>query len=256
MYSVVIIDDEMPARLNLINLLAPFPDFQVIGEASNGEDAIALCEEKLPDVVFLDIQLQDMDGFEIADQLLKFPQVPKIVFITAYNQYAVNAFEFSAIDYLLKPVDEERFAKTIHKLREELQVGPQQVLASMQELLRRHLDAGYGKQKLTLEKDGKLFVLTMGDIIYIETVDRNTKVVTKRGDFITNTSMAEWEERLKDHGFFRPHRSFLINLDEIDEIVLWFHNSLQLKMRGIKDQQIPISRNKLKEFKTLVGMEN
>lgn len=255
MITVIIIDDEMPARMHLKSLLHPYNEFQYVGEAESGEDAILLCQEKQPDVVFLDIQLQDMDGFEIATQLLKLRKVPKIVFATAYNEYAIEAFEYSALDYLQKPVKNERFAKTIEKLREELKSPEFDAMNKVQLLLQHHLSKNTKKQKITLEKDGKLFVLDYKDIIIIETEERNTKVISNRGEFITSTSMVEWEEKLQFYGFFRPHRSFLINLDEIDEIVLWFNNSLQIKMKGYKDKDIPISRNRLKEFKNLVGFE-
>ncbi len=256
LYSVIIIDDEMPARLSLKNLLSKFTDFTLSGEASNGEDAIELCKDKQPDVVFLDIQLQDMTGFDIANALIKQKKVPKIIFVTAFNEYAIKAFEYSAVDYLLKPVDEKRFDKTMIKLMEELKNNPQSALESVHQLLKKHLQLEHNKQKITLEKDGKLYVVTLKDIIFIETEERNTKVISKRGIFITNTSMLEWEERLQPYGFYRPHRSFLINLDEIDEIVLWFNNSLQVKMRGYGGNNIPISRNKLKEFKELVGLDS
>ena len=255
-YEVIIVDDEVPARLNLISLLSSFPDFQVVGEASNGEDAIDLCREKLPDVVFLDIQLQDMTGFDIANELMSLTKIPKIVFVTAYNEYAIKAFEYSAVDYLLKPMEESRFKKTMQKLGNELKSNPNVALDSVQQLLKKHLQVEHNKQKITLEKDGRLVVLSFKDIVIIETEERNTKVISKRGEFITNTSMQEWEERLEQYGFFRPHRSFLINLDEIDEVVLWFNNSLQVKMRGYEAGNIPISRNKLKEFKELVGLDH
>ena len=255
MSTVIVIDDEMPARMHIRSLLSLYPDFQFIGEACSGEDAIQICQEKLPDVVFLDIQLQDMDGFEIASQLIKLTKVPKIVFVTAYNEYAIEAFDYSAFDYLLKPVKDSRFDKTIEKLRDELIKPETDAIKRVQLLLQRHLELNHKKQKITLENDGKLFVLDYSDILIIETEERNTKVITNRGDFITTTSMVEWEEKLQAHGFFRPHRSFLINLDEIDEIVLWFNNSLQIKMKGYKDKNIPISRNKLKDFKELVGFE-
>ncbi|SET67480.1 two component transcriptional regulator, LytTR family [Natronincola peptidivorans] len=254
-YKVIIADDEMPARLNLINLLNQYSAFEVIGQASDGEDTIILCKEKLPDIVFLDIQLQDMTGFDVAAKLIKLSKVPKIVFVTAYNQYALDAFEYSAVDYLLKPVDENRFMKTVEKLKKDLKASPEMALNQVQELLERHLLMEHKNQKITLEKDDKLFVLSLKDIVYIETEDRNTKVVSKRGKFTTSFSMVEWEDRLTKHGFFRPHRSYLMNLDEINEVVLWFNNSLQVKMRGYEDKPIPISRNKVKEFKELVGLE-
>ena len=254
-YTVIIVDDEMPARLNLINMLKLYSDFKVIGEASDGEDALQLCSEKLADVVFLDIKLRDMTGFDIADKLIELPKPPKIVFVTAYNKYAIDAFEYSAVDYLLKPVDEGRFNKTIKKLKNDLKDSPQKALKQVQILLERHLSIEHKNKKITLEKDDKLYVLSLKDIIFIETEDRNTKVVSKRGDFITTIPIGEWEERLMKFDFFRPHRSFLINLDEIDEIVLWFNNNHHLKMRGIDDITIPISRNKAKEFKELVGLE-
>ena len=255
MSTVIVIDDEMPARMHIKSLLNAYADFQFIGEASSGEDAILICQEKLPDVVFLDIQLQDMDGFEITTELVKLPKLPIIVFVTAFNEYAIEAFEYSAFDYLQKPVKDTRFNKTIEKLREELKSDETEALKKVQLLLQKHLELNHKKQKITLEKDGKLFVLDYQDILIIETEERNTKVISNRGEFITTFSMVEWEEKLQSHGFFRPHRSFLINLDEIDEIVLWFNNSLQIKMKGCKDKSIPISRNKLKEFKEMVGFE-
>lgn len=255
MNTVIIIDDEMPARMHLKCLLKPYHDFLYAGEAGNGEDAILLCQDKVPDVVFLDIQLQDMDGFEIAAQLIKLKKAPKIVFVTAFNEYAIEAFEYSAIDYLQKPVKDDRFAKTIERLREELRSPEFDAVKRVQLLLQNHLEMNHRKQKITLEKDGKLFVLDYRDLIIIETEERNTKVISSRGEFVSSISMGEWEEKLQAHGFFRPHRSFLINLDEIDQIVLWFNNSLQIKMKGCKDKDIPISRNKLKHFKNLVGFE-
>ncbi len=254
-YSVMIVDDEMPARLNLINMLEQYSDFHVVAEASEGEDAIQLCTEKLVDVVFLDIKLQDMTGFDIASEIVGLPKVPKIVFVTAYNEYAIDAFEYSAVDYLLKPVDENRFNKTIEKLRRDLMEFPQETLNQVHNLLEKHLYIERKNQKITLEKDDKLYVLCMKDIVFIETRDRNTKVVSKRGNFTTTIPIGEWEGRLTKFGFFRPHRSFLINLDEIDEVELWFNNSLQIKMKGHGDK-IPISRNRVKEFKELVGLEN
>ncbi|AOY76193.1 LytR/AlgR family response regulator transcription factor [Clostridium formicaceticum] len=254
-YTVVVVDDELPARRNITSLLNPYSDFQVIGEACDGEDGIQLIKEKMPDIVFLDIQLQDMTGFDIAAELINSVKVPKIVFATAFNHYAIDAFEYAAIDYLLKPVDEERFFKTIQKLRNDLKNSTEIALKQVQCLIERHLSMEAKSQKITLEKDDKLYVLSLNDIIFVETEERNTKVVSKRGEFTTTFSMAEWEDRLSKHGFFRPHRSFLINLDEIDQVVLWFNNSFQVKMRGSRDKTIPISRNKVKEFKELVGLE-
>ncbi|QUH27139.1 LytR/AlgR family response regulator transcription factor [Serpentinicella alkaliphila] len=254
-YQVVIVDDEMPARMNILNLISQHDDFVVVGEASSGTEAVKLCEKAMPDIVFLDIQLQDMTGLDVAAMLIKLPSHPKIVFVTAFNEYAIKAFEFSVVDYLLKPIDEKRFIMTINKLRREVKYSSQTTIDAVHILIKKHLQLEHSKQKISLEKDGKLFVLSPRDIIYIETSNRNTKVISSRGDFISSLSISDWDERLQEHGFFRPHRSFLINLDEIDEIILWFHNSLQIKMRGHKNN-IPISRNKLKEFKEKVGLEN
>ncbi|ABR47578.1 two component transcriptional regulator, LytTR family [Alkaliphilus metalliredigens QYMF] len=253
--KILIVDDERPARLNLINSLKDYGQFQVVAEASNGEDAIGFCKENTVDIVFLDIQLQDMTGFDVANELMALHRVPKIIFATAYNQYAIEAFEYSAIDYLLKPIDDIRFKKTMEKLLQEKEVHSEKALDKVKVLLEKHLDTEHKKQKITLEKEGKLFVLCINDIIFIETDERNTKVVSKRGIFISNVTMVEWTERLEQYGFFRPHRSFLINLDEIDEVIPWFNHSFQVKMRGYGQGDIPISRNKAKVFKGLVGLD-
>jgi DNA-binding LytR/AlgR family response regulator len=258
--KVLIVDDEMPARKQVRHLLEKnFSPENIVCEADNGEEAIKIISSEVPDVVFLDIHLHDMSGLDIASFMVENGINSKVVFITAYDKYALKAFEYYAVDYLLKPIEEDRFIKTIAKVEESFKSkaldshSPNSI--SIERLLREHLQKEHTQSKITLERDDRFYVLSVLDIIYIETEDRNTKLATKKGVFRSNLNLCQWLDKLPNEKFFRTHRSFIVNTDEIEEVVLWFNNSLQLKMRGIKDTNIPISRGNLKSFKELMGIQ-
>ncbi len=262
--EVLIVDDEMPARKQLRSLIEEFKNTEMgIREAKSGEEALDYLTREVFDVVFLDIQLQDMTGLEIAEEMGLRKVSTKIVFVTAYDEYALKAFDYAAVDYLLKPIEDQRFEKTLQRIEEEYHArqakGRELVdnpLSSVERLLKEHLMAEHQSQKLTLEREDRLYVMDVQDVIYVETEEGNTKVVTNKGDFSSNLTLTEWEDKLPEPPFFRTHRSFLVNLEKVEEVVSWFNNSLQVKMKDRGDHLIPVSRSKTKNFKKKMNIQN
>lgn len=258
---ILIVDDEMPARKHLRALIEEFKKSPVdMVEANSGEEALNKLKREVFDVVFLDIQLQDMTGLEIAEEMVARGYRSKIVFVTAYNQYALKAFDYAAVDYLLKPIEDQRFEKTLRRLeKEQIRTREKEIespLSTVEQLLKEHLKTEHQPKKITLERDDRLYVVDMSEIIYIETDERCTKVITEKGDFLSNLTLTDWEEKLWDPPFFRAHRSYLVNLEKIQEVVYWFNNSLQIKMEEHPDQLIPVSRSKTKSFKERMDIQN
>lgn len=250
---ILVVDDEVPARKQLRALIEEFGNNVVIEEANSGETALNLLKKEAFDVVFLDIHLQDLTGLDIAEEMVSRGYSSKIVFVTAYDKYALKAFEYAAVDYLLKPIDEKRFEKTLSHMEREFEKNKEmQVdspLSEVKKLLKEHLKEDHRRKKLTLERDDRLYVLDLEEVLYIETEEGSTKLITKKGDFFSNLTLTEWEEKLPDPPFFRTHRSFLVNLEEVKEVLYWFNNALQLKIEDNTDRVIPVSRSNTRSFK-------
>ncbi len=251
---ILIVDDEMPARRQLQALIKEYGRIPLtIEEANSGEMALNQLKKEAFDVVFLDIHLQDLTGLDIAEEMIKRGYSSKIVFVTAYDDYALRAFEYFAVDYLLKPIEEERFKKTLQRLEGEFENNRQRQrensLSTVEKLIKEHLKEEHQSRKLTLERDDRHYVVDIKEILYVETEVGNTIVRTKKGDFCSNLTLTEWEGKLPDPPFFKTHRSFLVNLEEIQEVLHWFNNSLQLKMEENSEKMVPVSRSNTKRFK-------
>lgn len=259
--KILIVDDEMPARKQLQALLEEFhttkPEIQ---EARSGEEALRFLIGEDFDAVFLDIQLQDMTGLEIAEEMVSRRISTKIVFVTAYDQHALKAFDYAAVDYLLKPIEEQRFKVALDRIEKEYRDRKREPaenpLDSVERLLKEHMVQEHLPKKLTLEHEDRLYVMDMQEVIYVETEEGNTKVVTAKGDFFSGLTLTEWEEKLPDPPFLRVHRSFLVNLEKVEEVVSWFNNALQIKMKVRGEQLIPVSRSKTKSFKKRMNIQN
>lgn len=262
--KILIVDDEMPARKQVENLLKEYskgiPEIQ---EARSGEEALEKLKAESFDAVFLDIHLQDLTGLEVAREMVQNKLPTKIVFVTAFDQYAIEAFDCFAVNYLLKPLEEERFQRTLQRIEAELgsegkrlKGKPHNPLASVEALLQKHLEKEHRAQKITLEKEDRLYVFDPLEILFIETEERSTKVTTAKGEFFSSQSLRDWESQLPEELFFRSHRSFLVNLEEIEEVIYWFNHALQLKIRGIDHTKVPISRTNTKAFKKRMGIQN
>ncbi|MBS4537820.1 response regulator transcription factor [Clostridium sp. D2Q-11] len=256
MIRAMIVDDELPAREELRYLLEKHKDIEIIEEAKNGLEALNIIKENILDVIFLDINMPKISGIEVASEVLnyKIEKVPLIVFITAYDDYAIKAFELNAIDYLLKPIGDKRLNKALNKLRESLNNKGIQYEKRLSGLIKEiQGNKEYKYQKLTLYKDGMLFPIELKNIIMATVEDKNTTIITTTGKFIYHETLTHLEERINRGNFYRSHRSFLINIDYIEKIEPWFNNTFHIKLKGY-DEMIPVSRGQVKEFKMIMNI--
>lgn len=227
--SVLIADDEAPARRKLARFLTEHPDVQIVAEASNGIDAVDLIAMTKPQVVFLDINMPDLDGLGVAEMLARSDAPPAIVFVTAFDHYAVKAFETNALDYLLKPYDRERFDKTLARVRGSLEARPDrtQLAQTLSELRNEERFV----RRLLIPNDGRSFFVAAREIARLESDGNNVRVHTPRGVHALRSTLESLEARLDPAQFARVHRSHVVNIDEIAEIHPWFHGDYKILMR-------------------------
>jgi two-component system response regulator LytT len=254
--NTLIIDDEKPARDELAFLLKSFPEVSLVGQGKNGLDAVNLIKEHCPDLVFLDVQMPGLDGFGVIKKLVERKlRVPQIIFATAYDNYAVHAFEVNAVDYVLKPFDKGRVAKAIQRAKKmiEAHASPVERLES----LVGQLGTAKGAQpvKLLVKSQGRLFLLDAEEMVYAAIEDG---VITIHGKDFDGTSnfrtIEEMQASLDANVFWRAHRSYLININCIKEVVPWFKSSYMLKMNDKKQGEVPVSRAQTRRLRELLKM--
>lgn len=233
--NCIIVDDEYPAREELKYFINEFSNMKMEAEFEDSIKALEYIEENKPDIVFLDINMPKLDGMVLGKIINNFEKKIIIVFITAYKEHAVNAFEIEAFDYILKPYSEERIVNTLRRL-EKIQFVDKAI-----------------SNKITLKKNNKLRVISICDICYCEARERETIIYTSKEKFIENCSISEFYKKLPKNDFFRSHRSYIVNLEKIVEIIPWFNNTYMVKIQGI-DEEIPVSRNNINDFKHLMGI--
>lgn len=256
MLKALIVDDEYPARMELRFQLSNFPDVEIIGEATNAREALRLISALDYDVIFLDVQMPGMTGVELVKQLKGKEPMPKVVFVTAYENYAVPAFEMRAVDYLLKPFEPERLADTIQRLREMTGDGASAAAAS-----EKPAEDEEGAQKkhagltfLLTEKDDKQIPLPLNEIVYIFSEGYNVFVQTANDRLLTRYTLQELTERLPTNQFFRSHRSYLVNIFQVKEISPYFNGAYILKMKDKDSSEVIVSRSNVKRMKELFSM--
>jgi two-component system, LytTR family, response regulator LytT len=256
--SAVIVDDEQLARDELAFLLKDIGDIEVVAQGKNGVEAVSLIREHNPDLVFLDVQMPGLDGFGVIKKLLdrKVP-LPKIVFSTAFDQYAVKAFEVNAVDYLLKPFDKKRVAQSVRRARSTMESnGPS---ADKIETLVKMLESQRPQaSKILLKAAGRLFLVNQKDICFASIEDGIITVVTTGLSGMEGQTNCRTLEELLDsldpNLFWRAHRSFLVNINRIKEVVPWFKSSYQLRMDDKKQTEIPVSRAQTRRLRELFGL--
>jgi two-component system, LytTR family, response regulator LytT len=255
--SAVIVDDEQLARDELAYLLKHADDVNVVAQGKNGLEAVSLIKEHNPDVVFLDVQMPGLDGFGVIKKLLdkKIP-LPKIVFATAFDQYAVKAFEVNAVDYLLKPFDKKRVAQSVQRARSQ-QAG-EGLPGEKIDALVRMLQTPKQTSKILLKAVGRMFLVDQREICYASIEDGVITVVTAGPSGMEGHSNCRTLEELLDSLdpglFWRAHRSYLVNINRIREVVPWFKSSYQLRMDDKKQSEIPVSRAQTKRLRELFGL--
>lgn len=268
---MLLVDDEAPAREELKFLLRAFPDLVVAGEAEDGIAALEAFGRTEPDAVFLDIQIPGIQGIDLAATFSRMAEPPLIVFVTAYDSYAVRAFELNALDYLLKPISADRFAAAVRRIRDtalDREGRYREYLRSLRSLVKGYSascedesgdrggsDAGAPQSDyLTIYKDGRYCPLHFKRIACLKAEGGATRVFGENGEFLVYRPLHEFEEVLPKENFFQAHRSFIVNLCFIQHIDLWINGALQLELRNVPER-IPVSRTKTKDLKRLMNMQ-
>jgi len=277
--TAIIADDEELAREELAYLLDKIGGVEIVGQASNGIEAFDLVRTRRPDLAFMDVQMPGLDGFGVIKKLLaaqrERPQqlLPQIVFATAYDQYAVRAFEVNAVDYLLKPFDRVRVQRTIEKVRERLnvQIAARQVameernsapqLAAVLKMLEERPAAEakesekLGAGKVVVRAQNRLLLIDQKEICYASIEEGSISVVTQNAEGSSNCrTLDDLMTQLSPKDFWRVHRSFLVNIHHIREVVPWFKSSYQLRMNDRKQSEIPVSRTQTKRLRELFNL--
>jgi len=262
--TAVIVDDEPLARQELLYQLQAAGDIEVVAQGTNGIEAVELIHEHSPDVVFLDVQMPGLDGFAVLKKLLdRKTDPPQVVFATAFDQYAVRAFEVNAVDYLLKPFDRKRVLKTLDKVRARLagagttsdSSGEAKLDALLKLVEERTTPAKSNSGKVVLRAAGRLLLVDQKEICFAS-IEGGTITVTTRGvEGESNCrTLEELTDQLDPEAFWRAHRSFVVNIQHIREVVPWFKSSYQLRMDDPKKTEIPVSRAQTKRLRELFNL--
>jgi two-component system LytT family response regulator/two-component system response regulator LytT len=245
----VVADDEQPAREELCFLLGQMDGVKVVGQADDGVSALAMIDELGPQVAFLDIQMPGLTGFEVAQLLLDQHAPAQVVFVTAYDQYAIDAFDVNAVDYLLKPVEQKRLDHAIQRVRHRLSLD-QPRDDRMERLVRKLAQRHERRDQLAL-KVGDRFLLVQAEDVIHASVDGDTiQIATGQIAGTSNyRTLDELQARLDPEVFWRVHRSHLVNINKIKEIVPWFSRNYMLRMKDGKATEIPVSRSQTKRLR-------
>lgn len=242
----LIVDDEFPARAELRFRLSKYPDVEVIGEAATAREALQLVEALEYDVVFLDVQMPGLNGIEVARRLRQRERAPRVVFVTAYDEYALEAFAARAVDYLLKPFDDDRLAETVQRLREGERGAPPAGP--------RRGEGSLALAWVPTEKEGKTIPVAVEDIVFITAEGDNVFVQTATETLRTRFTLQVLADRLPAERFFRCHRSFLVNIYQVKEIIPYFNGTYLLGMKDRAHTKVPVSRGNAKRLKQLFGL--
>ncbi len=251
----LVVDDEKPARDELVYLLGAFPEIQIEGQGKNGVEALNLIKEHSPDIVFLDVQMPGLDGFGVIKKLAERKiRVPHIIFVTAFDNYAVQAFEVSAVDYVLKPFDKARLAKAIARAKKMLDASSSS--AERLEMLVKELGAAKSQPaKLLVKAQQRMLLVDAEDVVFASITDGLITVVARDIEGTSNyRTIEDLQSSLDSEIFWRAHRSYLVNINHIKEVVPWFKSSYMLKMSDKKATEIPVSRAQTKRLRELIRM--
>lgn len=241
--KTLIVDDERLARKELINLLSAHPEIEIIGECANADEAIAAIKEHNPDLVFLDVQMPGMNGFEL---LKKLDEVPQVIFVTAFDEYAMKAFEVNAIDYLLKPVESHRLTEAIQKL-----IKNNDLESKLESQYSRN-EGRLGQEDQIFLKDGeKCWFVSLKDVRLFESEGNYVRVFFHQSKPLILKSLNTLEERL-DHTFFRTNRKFIVNLRWVEGVENWFNGGLRLTLKD--GTLVEVSRRQAARFRDLMSL--
>lgn len=242
MIRALIVDDEFPTRQELSSILHLINDIEIVAQCSIGQELLDYLQVNTADIVFLDIEMPQINGLEIARIIRStIPNPPLIVFSTGYSQFAVQAFELQAFDYVLKPYTTERILLTIMRYRNQ----------------KKQQESLQPKDTFKLpvwHKDKMLLLDPAEEITLIRVEQQKVILTTSKGDMEISTPLKELEQKLKNHGFLRTHKSFIVNIRKIREIQPWFNDTFILTLENCSQQEIPVSRHYLQDFKKMINL--
>lgn len=241
--EVIIVDDEYPARKELRYFIEKYTDMKIMGEFDNGLDVLNYIQENTLDAIFLDINIPKLDGMLLAKTIDKFEKRPKIIFITAYDNYAIEAFNLEIFDYILKPYSDERIISMLNRLKNDGNKNNQKDKAEYKKV----------SNKISLWKNNKIHIVDVNDIYYCEARQRYTHIFIKDEEYEIREGISEVEQTINHDNFFRSHRSYLVNLEKIEEVIPWFNNTYILKLNKGK-YEVTVSRGKVKLFRQLMNI--
>jgi len=245
MSKIITIDDEPLARSIVKEYLQKYPELEVVQECNDGFEGFKAIQQHHPDLIFLDIQMPKINGFEMLELL---DQAPAVIFTTAFDEYAIKAFEAHAIDYLLKPFSQDRFDKAIQKWREQ-KVSSQK---NTEDLLETASHSPAQSQRIVVKTGSKIKIIPVHDVLYLEAADDYVKVHTQEGNFLKNKTMSHFEKTLDPQQFVRSHRSYIINIQQITRIDPYEKdNHVAILKSGAK---VPVSRNGYVKLRTVLGL--
>ena len=249
--KAIVVDDEQLAREELCYMLEQMGGIEVIAQAGNGLEAIGIVERLSPEVVFLDVQMPGLNGFEVAHRLIQNGTSPNIVFVTAFDRHAIEAFEVNAVDYVLKPVESARLQQAVERARKRVAPVLDAPLNNQIERIVQLMSERQSKRERVAVKVGDRFLLVQAEeIIYASLTDDSINIVTNQLAGTSNfRTLDELQARLDPGVFWRVHRSHLVNINKVKEIVPWFSRNYILRMKDAKATEIPVSRAQTKRLR-------
>jgi two-component system, LytTR family, response regulator LytT len=248
----VLVDDEQLARDELSYLLGQVGGVDVVGQAGNGVEALTTIDRMQPDVVFLDVQMPGLTGFEVARRMVEQRTPSHIIFVTAYDQHAIEAFEVNAVDYLLKPVDQARLEVAVERARRRVGADrpADRAAPDLEKIIQLVTERQSRRERLAIKVGERFMLVQAEEIIYASLADEGITVVTGQHSGTSNyRTLDELQERLDGSLFWRVHRSHLVNINKIKEIVPWFSRNYILRMKDEKATEIPVSRTQTRRLR-------
>lgn len=243
--KVLVVDDEFPAREELTFLLEETKKVDVVAKCGDCEEALRFLKKNKVDVVFLDIKMSGMDGISAAEIVLSMPDKPYVVFSTGYDTYAVQAFDLNVADYIMKPYSASRVAQSVERVQALMRQEDKEVA----------LKSIAGQKKISVWSADRLIVLDYSDIYFFCMSSKGcVEIESVKGKFQTSMPLKLLEERLEPGVFLRTHKSFIVNLGKVEEIIPWFNNTFMIKLSGCSEKTVPVSRHYLAVFKKAIGI--
>jgi DNA-binding LytR/AlgR family response regulator len=238
---IVLVDDEALLLEQMEDIFEKHEKAEIVGAYTNACEALDAIEEQKPDVVFLDVSMPLMDGFQLAERIKRANLEPFIIFVTGHNEFALEAFDAEAVDYIVKPFTKERVLKSIERLSKRVKTHEEKPDNTLQ------------SNWLPVEEGDSIRLISMEDIYYLTADRKKTRVVSKAGVWLTALTLVEIEERYRSKALFRCHKSYIVNIGLIDRIIPMFNQNYIIRMRGLKEE-IPVSRHYAKAMMKLLGM--